>query len=91
VINPPELRFRDACNEHDLAYAFGGPPGDRKAADREFRREMLLKAEAERLRVRRAPWKEKPLRAAKATGLWLSAWGYYGAVRVFGWRYWGKG
>ncbi len=76
VIDPPELRFADACDDHDLAYGLGGTPADRKAADREFRRAMLLKASC-------APW-------YKAAYLYPAAWGYWAAVRVGGWRYWGK-
>ncbi|HLP41223.1 MAG TPA: hypothetical protein VK465_06925 [Fibrobacteria bacterium] len=76
IIDPPDLRFRDACNEHDIAYAMGGTAKDRAAADREFRKDMIRKATA-------APW-------YKAAYLYPAAWTYWAAVRVGGWRYWGK-
>lgn len=76
ILDPPDLRFREACDDHDVAYALGGTPADRRAADREFRREMLRRASA-------APW-------YKAAYLYPVAWLYWGAVRVGGWQYWGK-
>jgi hypothetical protein len=76
LINPPEMRFRQPCNEHDQAYAMGGTSKERKEADKAFLRDMLKKSKA-------APW-------YKSAYLYPSAFVYYGAVRVFGWRYWGK-
>ena len=75
-LDSPDLRLTAACNEHDLAYAVGGTPEDRNAADRFFLQGMLLKAS-------QAPrW--------KAAYLYPAAWAYYAAVRLGGWRHWGK-
>ena len=76
IIDPPDLRFRDACDDHDIAYAMGGTPADRAAADREFRQAMLKKAAC-------APWHK---RAYLVPGAWL----YWAGVRIGGWRHFGK-
>jgi hypothetical protein len=76
-IDPPDFRFEAACDEHDLAYAFGGTPHDRAEADR-----ALLKSTKDRAAC--APW-------YKAAYLYPAAYTYFGFVRVFGWRYWTKG
>lgn len=73
-INPPELRFRAACNEHDEAYTAGGTPHDRAIADRAFLKATKAKAA-------NAPW-------FKAAYLYPAAYLYFGAVRLGGWHYW---
>ncbi len=76
VIDPPELRFHESCNEHDLAYAFGGDANDKKIADKAFLKSMKQKAAC-------APW-------YKSAYLYPFAYSYYASVRMFGWKYWGK-
>jgi hypothetical protein len=90
ILNPPDLRFKDVCDDHDVAYAMGGTSADRRLVDREWRRAMLAKAGQARLQASQAPWRQKPVKHAKAAGLWAAAWIYWGAVRVGGWRHWGK-
>jgi hypothetical protein len=73
-IDPPDLRFHDACDEHDLAYEFGGTSRDRAIADRALLKAMKAKAAC-------APWK-------KALYLYPAAYLYFLGVRAFGWRHW---
>lgn len=71
-LDPPELRFGEACDEHDLAYGFGGTERDRRIADRDFLRNMQAKAAC-------APLAYRPFYHGAAVGYWA-------AVRLFGWR-----
>jgi hypothetical protein len=76
VLDPPDFRFKSVCDDHDLKYAKGGTREQRKEADRDMRQGMLLKASF-------APW-------YKRAYLVPAAWTYWAAVRVGGWRHWGK-
>lgn len=73
----PDLWFTEACDEHDVCYAFGadGERASRRACDRRMR-EVSLDACTED-----APWLVRP--ACRG-----AAWAYWAGVRTFGrWFY----
>lgn len=76
IFNPPDFDFKDACDDHDVAYSAGGTRKDRRKVDANFRRAMVKRAIQE-------PW-------YKTLYLYPFAYLYWAGVRLGGWRRWGK-
>ncbi len=69
----PEFVFHSSCCYHDWLYSLGGTEEDRKADDKEFY--ALMKSAI------------KDHKSYKRPHLYILAWIYYRAVRLFGAKY----
>ena len=69
LLNPPDFIFMASCNHHDFNYWIGHTGKDRKKADRQFYKAMLIDANEH-------PWYKRCVYKSLA-------WVYYQAVRLF--------